>query len=602
MDTYYHGEDAATGAESVQWDLSDLYPSYKHESYTRDMHIVEQNAQEFYQRWHGGIASCTDDQMLSAIGELEHIYETIGRLASRVRLEWATDSENFEIAAAMQATIEHLTQIRQNLIFVSVELRNMSDEHFNYLINSPRLTRFKHWLEFNRLFRQHTLSEPEERIDAEKDLVGINAWVRFYDQLHAAMRFEYEGEKLTQQELMRLLQNPDRSIRQRAAESISAGLEKDSLVNTFIFNTVLADCMLDDKRRSYPTWVTSRNMANKISDDSVETLVQSVMSRYDIPERFFFLKRRMLGLSDFYEWDRNAPATPDTKRWAWEDARSIVSKAYHDFSPIAGNIVDEFFEKNWIDASVKPGKQSGAFASPTVPSVHPYIFMNFNGTHRDVKTLAHELGHGIHQYLAREQGYFNCGTPLTIAETASVFGEMLVFDSLMRNAKSDEEKLTLLMEKLNDINNTVFRQIALNRFENAIHNARRTEGELSTERINELWMQTQQPSFGNSVTLTETYKPWWGYISHFIHTPGYVYAYAFGELLVLALYEIYKEDDESFKDRYIALLSAGGSDSPENLLKPFGIDLADPKFWHRGLNFIDMLLTQAEEIAARVKS
>lgn len=596
----YQNDTAKTGAESIVWDLSDLYPSHTHESFIHDLKETEHNAREFYNKWHGNVQNCTDDALLMLIQELEHINDTIGRLVSRVRLEWTTDSENAELTAVVQSLSERITDIRQNIIFVSVELRNITDEHYAYLTSSPLLARYKHWLEHNRKFRDHTLSEPEEKIDAEKDLVGITAWVRFSDQLHASTRFDFNGEKVTIQHLMRLMQNSDRSVRKAASESLSRGLEQTAFANTFVMNMVMTDRLLDDKIRGYSSWITPRNMANKISDGAVDSLVQSVVNRYDIAGRYFALKRTMMGLPDFYEYDRNAPAMREAQRWSWDEARQIVSKAYHEFHPSIGAIVDEFFEKNWIHASVKPGKQSGAYSSPTVPSAHPYILMNYNGSSRDVKTLAHELGHGVHQYLSRAQGLFNSGTPLTIAETASVFGEMLVFDSMMRTATTDEQRLGLLMEKLNDITNTVFRQIALNRFEHAAHTARREEGELSTARLNELWVQTQTQSFNGQVTTTDNYRFWWSYISHFIHTPGYVYAYAFGELLVLALYEIYKEDDDSFKDRYIALLSAGGSDSPENLLKPFGIDLTDPAFWQRGLNFIDMLLTQAEELAKRV--
>ncbi len=592
-------ESEQTGAEHVSWNLSDLYPTFNDGAFVDDMNDVKQRAQQFNKRWHGKIVSLGDEEMLQMITQLENINETIGRLATRVRLDWTTNSQNDELNAALQATMENLTTIRRHLIFVSVELRNISDEHFKYLQDSPTLAHYRHWLEFNRQFRKHTLSEAEEVLDAEKDMTGLTAWVRFFDQMQSAKMFNLDGRSVTQQELMQMMAHRDRDVRRKAAEAFTAGLDQSASMNAFVFNTVLADRMLDDRIRGYSSWISSRNMANKISDESVDILVQSVVQRYDIPHRFFALKKRLLGLDDFYEWDRNAPATEDTQRMSWSEAQEMVSAAYHKFHPSIGAIVDEFFEKNWIDAALRPGKQNGAYASPAVPSVHPYIFMNYTGTQRDVKTLAHELGHGVHQYLSRVQGYFNCSTPLTIAETASVFGEMLVFDSLMNNATNDEKRLTLLMEKLNDIINTVFRQIALNRFEDAIHNARRSEGELSPRRFAELWMQTQLPSYGSEVTISDNYRNWWTYISHFIHTPGYVYAYAFGELLVLALYEIYKEDDESFKQRYIDLLSAGGRDTPDNLLKPFGIDLADPQFWSRGLQFIDSLLTQAEEIVAR---
>ncbi len=585
-----------TGAELVAWNLSDLYPEINAGAFANDLQRVEHDAASFAARWHGKIGACSEDELLTMINELQAISETIGRLMSRVRLEWTTNQQSQELAAIYQSVSEKVTQIHNKVIFVSVELRAISDEHFEFLRGSSVLAHYRHWLEFNRQFREHTLSEAEEILDSEKDMTGLSAWVRFYDQMQSAREFELDGRVVTQQELMMLMSNPDRSIRKAASEALSAGLQEAVELNAFVFNTVLADRMIDDRIRNYPSWVSSRNKANKISDESVNVLVQSVVQRYDICERFFTLKKKLIGLPDFYEYDRNAPATADSLRVNWNEARALVSKAYHDFHPKIGSIVDEFFEKNWIDAALRPGKRNGAYAASTVPSVHPYIFMNYTGTQRDVKTLAHELGHGVHQYLSRAQGLFNSGTPLTIAETASVFGEMLVFDSLMNEAKNDEQKLTLLMEKLNDIVNTVFRQVALNRFEDAIHTARRVEGELSIKRLNELWLQTQLPSYGSAVQFTEGYSTWWSYIAHFIHTPGYVYAYAFGELLVLALYEIYKEDDESFKQRYIDLLSAGGSDTPDNLLKPFGIDLADPQFWSRGLDFIDGLLRQAEDI------
>ncbi len=589
-------EQKPTGAEGVSWNLGDLYPEINAGVFANDMQAVNTRALSFAEKWRGKISRSGDEELLAMITELQDITETINRLMARVRLEWTTNQQSQDLAAAYQSVSEYINAVHNHLIFVSVELRSISDEHFEYLRNAESLSHFKHWLEFNRMFRDHTLSESEEILDSQKDMTGLSAWVRFFDQMQSSRTFEQDGRQLSQQELMMRMASPDREVRKAASDTFSAGLEKAAPLNAFVFNTVLADRMLDDRIRNYPSWISSRNKANKISDESVDVLVQSVVDRYDICRRFFDLKKQLLGLSEFYEYDRNAPATPDTMHVSWDDARALVSKAYHTFHPSIGRIVDEFFEKNWIDAALRPGKANGAYAASTVPSVHPYIFMNYTGTQRDVKTLAHELGHGVHQYLSRSQGLFNAGTPLTIAETASVFGEMLVFDSLMNEAKNDDQKLTLLMEKLNDIVNTVFRQVALNRFEHAIHTARREEGELSIERLSELWMQTQSPSYGGAVTLRDGYQTWWSYISHFIHTPGYVYAYAFGELLVLALYEIYKEDDSSFKQRYIDLLSAGGSDTPENLLKPFGIDLADKNFWSRGLDFIDSLLRQAEDI------
>ena len=588
-----------TGAESVFWNLADLYPTFNDGAFAADMELSEKNAKAFYEKWYGKIVACSASEMKSMILELQNLYEVQGRLGSRVSLNFTTDQNDPQVAHAYQSTMEKLTEIRKHLVFATIEIRNMSDEHFAGIIASGELQEFKHWLEFNRAFKPHTLTEAEEILDAEKDLVGIDAWTRFYDQQQALARFDLDGKSVSQQEIFRTLSGHDREKRKAASEAFSRGLERDVPVNGYVFNTMLADKQINDRLRGFSTWVSSRNKSNKISDAAVESLVQAVVSRYDLSHRFFALKRQMLGLPDFFEWDRNAPATSATNTMTWEEARQTVCSAYHDFDPRIGAIVDEFFEKNWIDAGVRPGKRSGAFSSPAVPSVHPYILMNYTGTHRDVKTLAHELGHGVHQYLARVQGYFNSGTPLTVAETASVFGEMLVFDSLMKATTSDEERLTLLMEKLNDMVNTVFRQVAMNRFEDAIHNARRSEGELSMDRLNELWMQTQTPSFGDSVTLTDSYKSWWSYIPHMIHTPGYVYAYAFGELLVLALYQMYTAGDESFRQKYYELLQAGGRDTPDNLLQPFGIDLADPAFWMRGLDVIDSMVSQAEAIAAK---
>ena len=589
-----------TGAESVHWNLADLYPTFNDGAFAADMQASDTNAQAFHAKWYGKIVACSAQDMRAMILELQDLYETQGRLGSRVSLNWTTDQNDPQVAHAYQSTMEKLTDIRKHLVFATIEIRMMSDEHFADIITAPELQEFTHWLEFNRAFKPHTLSEKEEILDAEKDLVGIDAWTRFYDQQQASARFEFEGRSVSQQEIFRVLSGHDRERRKAASEAFSRGLERDVPVNSYVFNTMLADKQINDRLRGFPTWVSSRNKSNKISDASVDSLVHSVVSRYDLSHRFYALKRKMLGLPDFYEWDRNAPATSATNTMSWSEARDVVCSAYHAFDGRIGAIVDEFFDKNWIDAGVHPGKRSGAFASPAVPSVHPYILMNYTGTHRDVKTLAHELGHGVHQYLAREQGYFNCGTPLTVAETASVFGEMLVFDSLMKTTTSDEERLTLLMEKLNDMVNTVFRQVAMNRFEDAIHNARRSEGELSVDRLNELWLHTQTPSFGSAVTLTDSYKTWWSYIPHMIHTPGYVYAYAFGELLVLALYQMYTSGDDTFKQKYYDLLQAGGRDTPDNLLKPFGIDLTDPAFWMRGLDVIDTMVAQAEAIAEKL--
>ncbi len=341
-------------------------------------------------------------------------------------------------------------------------------------------------------------------------------------------------------------------------------------------------------------------MANEATDASVDALIAAVVERYPLVRRFYALKKRILGLDTFYDYDRYAPVAQESDFWTWEQAKDIVLTAYNRFDTRIGNIAAMFFEKNWIHAPVRKGKNGGAYSAGTTASVHPYVFMNYTGTNRDVQTLAHELGHGVHQYLSRSQGNLLMDTPLTVAETASVFGEIITFNSLFTEAQSQQQKLSMLVNKLDDIISTVFRQIALNRFENAMHETRRSEGELSVDRLCELWLQTQSEQFGDAVVLTEGYKYWWSYISHFMHAPGYVYAYAYGELLVLALHEIYKQDPASFPEKYIAMLSSGGAKSPTDLLAPFGINVEDPNFWNVGLDVIERVLTDAEELHASI--
>ncbi len=588
-----------TGAEQVEWNLADLYPTIESGEFLADFDRIATDARTFAQTWRGTLASLPDDQFLLMLQHLEHIYSTAGRLSSRVYLEWTTNSNDEYLIAWLQRVEEQLVAVRQQLVFVPIEIRTMPDDAFARLVASPLLVQYRHWLEFNRSFAPHTLSEVEERLEAEMDIVGVNAWVKLFDQVHARQRYTIGGERVPLQHVLQSLQDPDRSKRQEAARVLSDGLSELSPLLSYVVNMVLTDAMMSDRRRNYSTWISHRNKANKISDHAVESLVAAVTDAYHLSARYYRLKRRILGLEDFYEWDRNAPIATDTSRIPWEQARSIVLDAFNAFDQRMSQIARQFFDHQWIDAAVRPGKQSGAYSAPTVPDVHPYIMLNYTGTVRDVATLAHELGHGVHQYLARRQGYFNAGTPLTIAETASVFGEMLVFDAMIERATDDRLRLVLLMDKLGDIVNTVFRQIALNRFEDAIHTYRRNEGMLSSDTFNELWLSTQRPMYGDAVTLTDDYRHWWAHISHFVHTPGYVYAYAFGELLVLTLYQLYKDGAiERFSERYISLLEAGGSDTPERLLqRHFELDITAPDFWQRGLNFIASLLDQAESLA-----
>jgi len=402
---------------------------------------------------------------------------------------------------------------------------------------------------------------------------------------------------LSNEKVLSKLHAPDRDLRKRAAASVTAGLRDLSRTSTYILNNLLADKASDDRLRHYESWISARNLANEVDDQVVEALVRAVTGRYDIVARYYRLKRRLLGLDELFEYDRYAPLPAAQHFYPWEETRQIVLDAYRAFHPSMAKIAGWFFERHWIDAAIRPGKIGGAYSAGTVPSVHPYVLLNYEARPRDVMTVAHELGHGVHQALSREQGMLQMHTPLTTAETASVFGEMLVFQDLMRRESDPQVRLTMLTGKLEDSFATVFRQVSMNRFEDAIHAARRNEGELTTERYNALWLDTQRAMFTDSVSLTADYGLWWSYIPHFINTPGYVYAYAFGELLVLALYARYQQVGAEFPGKYLEMLSAGGSNWPHEIVRPLGVDLNDLNFWKDGLQILDDMVSEAEKLA-----
>ena len=446
------------------------------------------------------------------------------------------------------------------------------------------------------------LSEPEEKILAEKAVTGWSAWNRFFDETLGAARFTVRGEPLPLQQATAKLHDADRGLRRDVHRAVTDGLEALQRPLTFVFNTVLADQASADRLRGYGSWIASRNQANEIDAASVDALVEAVTGRYDVVARFYRLKRRLLGLDTLYDYDRYAPTGQAETFVTWDAARDIVTGAYADFDAEMGGIVDRFFRERWIDAPPEPGKRGGAFSHGAVPSAHPYILMNYTGQLRDVQTLAHELGHGVHQFLARDQGVYHADTPLTTAETASVFGEMLTFQRTLAGLEAPADRLALVVEKIDDTMATVFRQVTMNRFEDRIHTHRRERGELTADDFAGHWLDTQAAMYGDSVALTDGYGRWWSYIPHFVHTPGYVYAYAFGELLVLALYARYQAEGPGFARQYRDLLAAGGSDWPHVLVGRLGIDLRDPGFWDRGLDAVEVLVAEAEALAARVEA
>ncbi|HET6528626.1 MAG TPA: M3 family oligoendopeptidase [Balneolaceae bacterium] len=590
-----------TGAEKVQWDLSDLYRSVDDPALKNDKEQLRKLADNFAESYKGKVASLDAAGLKKALQEYEELLEMIGKIGAFAHLIWSTDTSNAEYGKLMQEANELSSEIHQKLVFFDVEWLSVDDGKAQKLIEADELAHYSHYLETSRRYKKHILSEKEEQILSAKQVTGSSAWNRFFDETMGAARFNLNGEELTEQEALSKLHESDRELRRKAQESLTETFREKSRALTFIFNTLLADKQISDRLRKYPSWVSSRNLANEINDETVEVLINSVTEKYSLVQRFYELKRRLLGYDEMFDYDRYAPLLKNEKEIQWSEAQDIVLDSYSGFHPEMGAIAAQFFDKNWIDAAIKPGKRGGAYSAGTVPSVHPYVFMNFDGKIRDVQTLAHELGHGVHQYLSREQGALQASTPLTTAETASVFGEMLVFQALMRKLDDPKEKLALLIGKIDDTIATVFRQISMNRFENAMHTHRREEGELTTEDFSNLWRQTQEPMYGNSVTLTENYDLWWSYIPHFLHTPGYVYAYAFGELLVLALYEEYTRSQNGFSEKYLEMLRAGGSDRPENIVGKLGLDITRPDFWNQGLTAIENMVEQAEKLAKQLK-
>jgi len=588
-----------TGAESVHWNLDDLYRDVS--SLRKDLEETAAKARRFGVTYRGKIAQLVPGEINAAMESLADIQDTVGRAFTFVYLNWTTDTGNSEKGALLQEVRESYTGISTELLFFEIEWAALDDETAEATLSAPSSSAFRHYLEIARISRKYILTEPEEKILVEKSITGASAWNRYFDEVIGAQRFELHGGEMSQQEILAKLHDADRGTRQLAAASFTNGLTDANHALTYVFNTILADKATDDRLRGYSSWISSRNLSNEVADESVEALVGAVTGGYDIVARFYELKRRLLGLDEMFEYDRYAPIDESSSMVSWQQARDIVTDAYSDFHSDMGEIVVQFFNNNWIDAAVTQGKRGGAFSHGAVPSVHPYIMVNYTGRLRDVQTLAHELGHGIHQYLSRSQGIFHADTPLTTSETASVFGEMLVFQKMLSNETDDQTRLSMLMGKIDDTIATVFRQVAMNRFEDRIHTRRRETGELSSDLFSDAWMETQREMFGDSVTLTEDYRIWWSYIPHFLHTPGYVYAYAFGELLVLALYDRYKTIGPEFSDKYFTLLSSGGSDWPHRLLEPLGIDLTDPGFWSRGVSAISELVDEAERLANRLQ-
>ncbi len=587
---------AAVTHEDVHWNLSDLLDGAGEYRVGTLLDEALERAEAFAERYRGALTSIDGTGLRRAMAELGSINDLVGRAGSYAGLRFSTDTADPERGALLQRVQEHSTKLDTLLLFFELEWAALDDARAEALLGGEGLDFCRHHLRRLRRYRPHLLSEPEERILSEKAISSRAAWTRLFDEQTGAIEVALE-EPVTLDIALSRLHSPSREVRRDTAEAVTRALEPGLRTRASIFNALLVDKATDDRLRSFPSWLAARNLANEASDESVAALIAAVRGRYELPRRWYRLKAKLLGLERLADYDRIAPLESDDLEVPWADARALVQEVYGDFSAELGGIVQRFFEENWIDAPPTPGKRGGAFCDGTVPSVHPYVMLNYTSRRRDVLTLAHELGHGVHFALAARQGIFHQDTPLTLAETASVFGETLTFGRLLETSPTPHARLALLAENIEDAIATVFRQVAMNGFEDLVHTERRETGELSVARFGELWAQTQEELLGDSVEVTDNYHCWWSYIPHFIGSPGYVYAYAYGQLLALSVYERYREEGAGFEDRYVEMLAAGSSRSPEELGEIVGIDLSDPGFWDRGLDLIERRLIDAETAA-----
>ena len=587
----------ATGAETIRWDLSDLYASPDDLKIEQTLALELDRAMSFEARYKGKIAALEPEAFAAMMQELAEYEESAAKPEVFAFLLHSEDTQDPAAGRLLARVREAAAERGAHMVFFTLELAQITDEQAAKLYADPAAAKFRHFVEHERQFRPHHLSEPEERVLTDFSPVGDAAWVRLFEELCARIRVNVDSREVALDEALNLLREPDREVRRSASHAVTEALRGDIRTRGYIFNVILQEKSIDDRIRRFPSWLSSRNLANETSDAAVQALVDAVTSRYDVCIRYYRVKRRLLNVPELHEWDRYAPISESTRALTWDDTRELVLGSYYRFSKRAGGLVEDFFDKRWIDAPVVPGKTGGAYCMPVTPHHHPYVLMNFTGKLRDALTLAHELGHGLHDRLASKQHIFDFHPPLTLAETASVFGEALTFDRIMAEEKDPKVRLAMLCNQCEDAFSTVFRQVAFNRYEDAIHTSRRGEGELSVEQLGELFQDKLQAMFGDALTLTDEHKVWWSYVGHFMHTPGYVYAYAYGNLLALSVYHRYLEVGPSFVDQYLDFLGAGGSTKPDELVKRVGMDITDPGFWDAGLKILDGMVTEVERLA-----
>ena len=590
--------DPASSLQDVRWNLDDLLESDEGKAETPEslLEQADQLADEFVADHSGRVADLGPDGLRAAMEQLAEISDLAGRALNYAHLRFAADTADPAHGALLQACSERATAIQTKLLFFELEWAALEDDEAEAMLDGEGLEFCDHYLRNERRYRDHLLSEPEERIATELSVTGAGAWGRLFDELSSAIRVDLAGDEgeVPLDIALSQLHDPDRETRRTVAEAVTEALQPGIRTRAFVFNTLLQDKAIKDRLRSYPHWLATRNLSNEASDESVQALVEAVKGRYELARSWYRTKARLLDIDRLADYDRMASVATDDVQLEWDEGREMVQSAFDSLDPRAGSVVTSFFERGWIDAPPDADKRGGAFSASTVPSVHPYVMLNYTDRRRDVLTLAHELGHGLHQALAAERGIFHQDTPLTVAETASVFAEELVFGRLLEAETDPAARLGLLAEAVEGQIATVFRQIAMNQFEDRVHNERRQSGELSVDRLGEVWIETQAEMLGDSVELTDGYRSWWSYIPHFIGSPGYVYAYSYGQLLALSIYQLYRERGDEIVPGYLEMLSAGGSRSPEELGQLVGIDLTDPAFWDRGL---DLVAGQVDEAA-----
>jgi oligoendopeptidase F len=578
-----------------EWDLNDLYSGPDDPVIEADLSRAMKEAMDFQGRYRGRLSELDGAGLGAAIAEYESLEEILYKALGYAQLLFAADTGNPEMGRFHQNTQERVVAVTTEVLFFTLEMNRLGDDVLAGQLEDPATAHYASWIRDVRVFRPHQLSDDLEKLLHEKVLSGSAAWTRLFDETTTDLRFPVDGKDLTMSEVLNLMSHADGASRQKAAKALGRVMGGKRRLFALITNTLAKDKEIEDQWRKYPRPVSERNLRNQLEDEVVEALVSSVGDSYPgLSHRYYRLKAKWFGVEALPYWDRNAPLPEaDDRAYSWTEAKDTVLGAYSGFAPEMAEIATRFFDRRWIDAALRPGKDSGAFSHPLVPSVHPYILMNFHGKARDVMTLAHELGHGVHQVLAAPRGALMADTPLTLAETASVFGEMLTFRSMLEGESEPRRRKVLLAGKVEDMLNTVVRQIAFHGFETRVHDERRS-GELSSDRLEESWMEVQAESLGPAIRLGADYRAYWSYIPHFIHSPFYVYAYAFGDCLVNSLYDVFQQGHAGFQAKYFDMLKAGGMLRHKELLAPFGLDAGDPAFWRRGLNVVSGFIDELE--------